>query len=228
MKLEDLNDSLIKIALADDHRLFRDGIKRLIQTTKMHVFIEAENGKDLLRHLRLCPPKELPNVILLDIVMPEMDGIATAEHLRLEFPQINVLVLSMHTSQQMVVSMLKLGIRGYINKNTGTEELLMAIREVSKGKRYFGPLVIDVALDYLAGIPGEPLSKLSQREMQIIQMIFKEKAPEDIANMLMISKRTVDAHLAGIMSKLQVNTRLGIVLAALRNNIVNLDGEPVS
>jgi DNA-binding NarL/FixJ family response regulator len=194
----------------------------------MHIFIEAENGRELLDHLRICPPEQLPNVIILDLNMPEMNGSSTAEHLKVEFPQIYILVLSMHTNQQMVVDMLKLGVRGYVNKNVSSEELLSAIRAVSEGKRYFSSLVIDAALDYLAGSSVEPSSKLSHREMQIIQMIFHEKSPDDIASALFISKRTVDAHLAGIMSKLQVNTRLGIVLAALRNNIVNLDGEPVS
>ena len=228
MKMRDLYDRVIEVALVDDHRLFRDGVKKVIQNAKMHVFIEAENGKDLLEHLRLCPHDQLPSVIILDINMPEMNGITTAEYLKVEFPQISVLVLSMHTNQQMVVAMLKLGVRGYINKNVSSEELLTAIRTVNDGKRYFGPLVVDVALDYLAGTPEESSSKLSQRELQIIQMIFQEKTPDEIAGILLISKRTVDAHLAGIMSKLQVNTRLGIVLAALRNNLVNLDGETIS
>ena len=137
MKYRELFDADIKIAMADDHQLFRDGIKEVIESTPMNFLIEATNGEELLQQLRLCSQAQLPNIVLLDINMPIMDGIATAEILRLEFPTINVLVLTMYTDERMVVTMLKCGVRGYLNKNVSKEELLSAIREVSQGKRYF-------------------------------------------------------------------------------------------
>jgi DNA-binding NarL/FixJ family response regulator len=227
MKLKDFQIK-IKIALADDHRLFRDGVKKVIQSADdCKIVLEASNGEELLQFLRKAPSNGRPDVVLLDIQMPVMDGLVTAEILRTEFPEIKVLVLSMHNSETMVVAMLKLGISGYVTKNAPTEELLTAIYDVNNGNRYFSPSVVTAAMDYLSGTNDSSSQKLSQRETQLMRLIFQEKTSEEISNELFISKRTVDALIANLMTKLKVNSRVGIVLAALKKNIVDLEGDPL-
>jgi DNA-binding NarL/FixJ family response regulator len=219
----------IRLALADDHRLMRDGLKAAIQGSEnCEVKMEAENGEQLLQLLRACDPMDLPEVVLLDVQMPVLDGILTAERMNAEFPSMKVLVVSMHTDEKIVLAMLKRGVHGYINKNVSRDELLEAIREVFIGNRYFSSLVVNVAMNYLSGHSESGSQKLSPREMDLLRWIFQEKTSEDIATEMMVSKRTVDTMIASIMSKLQVNSRVGIVLAAMRNNLVNLQGEPVS
>lgn len=228
MKYASLFGSTIKIAIVDDHRLFREGLKKVIDSVKTwEIVMEDENGEKLLQFLKNCSNENMPDVILLDIQMPVMDGLATAEILKQEYPGIKVLVVSMHTDQNMVVAMLKRGVNGYINKNADSEELTTAIQKVYNGQRYFSAYVVEAAMNYLSNIPDHASSALSPKEMSIIALIFQEKTSEEISEKLFLSKRTVEGFIARIMEKLQVTSRVGIVLAALRNNIVNLDGEAV-
>jgi len=227
MDYRNLLIKIIKIAIADDHKLFREGLRTALRTSKnCKIVMEAGDGEELLRLLRESAAANQPEVILLDIQMPVLDGIQTAEILRTEYPSIKVIVVSMHTDEGMVVRMLRLGVCGYLNKNIDAEELLTAIGEVRQGKKYFSTLVMKTAMNYLSA-PDSVSRKLSRRELDVIKMIFQEKTSEEMANDLRLSKRTVDTFVATIMTKLQVNSRVGIVLAALRNKIVNLEGDPI-
>jgi DNA-binding NarL/FixJ family response regulator len=221
-----VNGQLIKVAVADDHDLLRKALSKLVNSSDhFKIVIEAENGEKLIQALRALPETALPNVILLDVNMPVMNGVETAKVLKTDFPAIKVLVLSMFSDANTVVTMLRSGISGYLTKNVEPEELFTAIEEVYRGGRYFSPPVTIVAMTYLSITPDGSSKNLSQKEMDIVKLIFQEKTSDEIAKTLIISKRTVDTMIANIMEKLQVNSRVGIVLAALKTNIVNLQGE---
>lgn len=225
--MEYVGGNVIKVATVDDHALLRKAVIKLVNSSdQCKTIIEADNGRELLQRLRGLTEEDLPDVILLDVNMPELDGYDTAKVLRKEFPTIKVIVLSMFGDANTVVRMLKLGVRGYLTKNVEPAELLQAIEEVCKGNRYFSPIVTQAAMEYLSTADGSS-DRLTQKEEEIVKLIFQEKTSEEMAKKLAISKRTVDTMIANIMEKLQVNSRVGIVLVMLRNNIVNLNGEPL-
>jgi DNA-binding NarL/FixJ family response regulator len=219
---------MIKVATADDHSLLRKALTKLVNSfDQCKMVLEADDGKSMLQQLRALTEKDRPDVVLLDVNMPVMDGYETAQILRKEFPTIKVVALSMFSNANTVVRMLKFGVRGYLTKNVEPDELLDAIKEVYKGNRYFSSIVIRAAMEYLS-TADESSDKLTQKEEEVVKLIFQEKTSEEMAKKLAVSKRTVDTMIANIMEKLRVNSRVGIVLAMLRNNNVDLDGDPVA
>ncbi|MEQ8363869.1 MAG: response regulator transcription factor [Cyclobacteriaceae bacterium] len=203
---------MIKIIIADDHAMFREGIVSLISTEKNIAFVgEAKNGSELLELLQL----DLPDVVLLDIEMPGMDGLETAKKIKKQFPAVKVLALTMHSQSAFVKNMIKAGATGYILKNSGKSELIKAIETVYKGDTYFADEAMDSVMQ---GLRNNEIndSPLSSREIQIIKLIANQMTSSEIAKELHLSPMTVETHRKNILLKLGLRNVAGLVKFAFQ------------
>ncbi|MEQ9412204.1 MAG: response regulator transcription factor [Cyclobacteriaceae bacterium] len=203
---------MIKIIIADDHAMFREGIVSLISTEKNIAFVgEAKNGSELLELLQL----DLPDVVLLDIEMPGMDGLETAKKIKKQFPAVKVLALTMHSQSAFVKNMIKAGATGYILKNSGKSELIKAIETVYKGDTYFADEAMDSVMQ---GLRNNEIndSPLSSREIQIIKLIANQMTSTEIAKELHLSPMTVETHRKNILLKLGLRNVAGLIKFAFQ------------
>jgi two-component system nitrate/nitrite response regulator NarL len=188
--MNDKEKKPVKIAMVDDHEMFRDGLRLALSANKTyHLVIESPNGAALLEELKGRSTRAMPDVLLLDIEMPVMNGVETASLLRDRYPFIKVVVLTMHTDMDKVTSMLRQGVAGYVTKNARIEDLMTAIDQVNRGKNYFSPLVYDIAIRFFTESENviHPMFKFSARELQIIHKIVEEKTSDEIARALKLS-----------------------------------------
>jgi DNA-binding NarL/FixJ family response regulator len=215
---------MINVLLVEDHAMVRAGLRALLEKTKdIHVLGEAANGQegiDMAQQLN-------PDVIVMDIMMPRMNGIQAAGHMRNLKLKSKVLLLSMHSDQGLVHQALQSGIKGYVLKSSVSEELLQAIRAISRGETYLNAEISSIAVEQSLN-PHQsrslnPLDSLSPREKQILQLITEEYTSVEIANMLSISEKTVEKHRANIMEKLNVHNIAGLVRLAIKHGLVNKD-----
>ncbi len=213
----------IKIILADDHQLFRDGIKSLLSNIEDIAIIgEASEGKALLKMLT----GKNPDIIILDITMPDISGVELTKIISDEYPLINVLILSMHNEEEFVINTLKAGAKGYLPKDISKSELLQAIYAINKGDEYFSKNISDTFLKKFiqrtkVGLEGNnPI--LTPREIEIVKLVSEGLRNQEIANDLFISVRTVDAHKNNIMKKLKLKSTVDIVKFAIRNNLIKI------
>lgn len=217
----------LKILIADDHKLVRTGIRFTIESSNakgtLAKFDEASNGYEALQ---LATVNEY-DIILMDINMPEMDGIAATHEILKNTPNKNIIAISMHDEEYQVRKMIEAGARGYLLKNTGPEILNAAIQTVIRGGQYFSNEVA-VKLMHITGKreSSEPLARssqkipLSKREQEILTMIANELTNEEIAEKLSLSKRTVDTHRQNMINKLQVKNTAGLIKYAIQNNLI--------
>lgn len=210
--------SSIKIVIVDDHQLIIDGMKALLnEETGIKVVGEASNGKEALNLLQLIEA----DMVLLDIDMPVMDGIETAKHIRKQWPQMTIIILSMHAEQGLVKNLIEIGANGYLLKNSSREEVVKAIYQVNKGERYFST---EVTLSLLnstgATINQKNRVNLTDREAEILTLIAEGFTNKEIGDQLFISHRTVDTHRTNLMKKLEVNNLAGLISFALKNGFV--------
>ncbi len=215
----------IRIILADDHRLFREGLHALLnQIDALKVVAEVNDGDELLEaigHLQ-------PDVILSDISMPGKTGIEVCTIITEQFPDIKVIMLSMYNNEAFFVNSLKAGAKGFLSKEISRDELLKAIRVVQAGGEYFDKKISNVILKEYVGQIGrsQPVSSgdtsLSPREKEIIKLVAESYSNGEIAEKLMISVRTVNAHKNNIMRKLQLKSNVDIVKYALINKMIKL------
>lgn len=214
----------IRILLADDHGLVRTGVAMMIrQQSDMEVAAEADNGR---RTVELA--KEIaPHIVLLDISMPDLNGIdATRQIVALPSPP-KVIALTGHTDRRAVVDILRAGASGYVIKNSPPQELISAIRMVHEGKVYLSPTIAGGVLEDLrasrpAGGSSE-FASLSTREREVLQLMAEGKTTKQIASTLKVSKNTIDNHRAHLMSKLHLSTLADLVKYAIREGITSLD-----
>jgi DNA-binding NarL/FixJ family response regulator len=216
---------MIKLFIVDDHQLVREGIISLVKEIEEYFeFIgEAENGKDAL--LKLDNLEELPDIILMDINMPKMNGIECTAKLSSEYPDIKVIALSMIKQSAHIRKMLKAGAVGYILKDCDKEELKEALLAVDKGKAYFSPAVSQEVMHQFTRINKEPIDRevlLSPREKEVLDLIVKDLSNQEIADQLHISIRTVETHKQNLLRKTGTNSVAGLVVFAIRNNLVEL------
>jgi DNA-binding NarL/FixJ family response regulator len=207
---------MIRILIADDHRLVIDGIKLMLESAEDMLCVgEASNGKEALAMLEKVPA----DVLLLDINMPEMDGLECSRLVKTRFPKVKILVLSMLKEASLVKSMLRNGASGFLLKNAGKDEVMEAIRQVNEGKQAFSEQVLETVMDSFSSKPAKPISnpfpKLSRREKQILQLIVEEKTTSEIAEELFISFGTVETHRRNILMKLNARNTAGLVKAAI-------------
>ncbi|MCB0770274.1 MAG: response regulator transcription factor [Flavobacteriales bacterium] len=211
-------DRPIRILLADDHRIITDGLEQLLaQLPDVECIGVATNGEEALQmtgHLGV-------DVVLMDIDMPVMDGIEATERIKQERPQVKVVVLSMHEDAAVVKRLMAVGADGYLVKNCGKDELLLAIRNVHQGQRHFASALTEALLrnDPIDERP-DALKELSEREIEVLGALAEGLGNKEIGERLFISPRTVDTHRTNIMKKLDVHHVAGLVRIAIKAGLV--------
>jgi DNA-binding NarL/FixJ family response regulator len=214
----------IKLLLADDHKIVRDGIISLLQNENdLEITGEAENGQIAIRQVE----KLHPDLVIMDINMPVMDGIKSTAIISKEFPETKILALTMTNEQEHIKNMISAGAGGYILKNSGKTELIDAIKTIVGGGNYFSEAVKDAILQQLVNkrpghekIIGEPIP-LTRREKDVLRLIVEEYTNHEIAEKLFISVRTVDAHRRNLLEKTGARNTAGLVKYAIDNNILS-------
>lgn len=206
---------MIKIAIAEDHQMFIDGIRSILENVRdIEIIAEAKDGLELIKAVE----KENPDIILTDIRMPGMDGLAATKYLRENYSQIPILALSMFDQEEEIIDMLKAGAAGYIIKKAGKDELVTAIHKLVDRGHYYSPSISAKVNKWLENpemiVEAAPLTK---RERQILKLIAEGKTSQQIANALKISKYTVDTHRKNIHKKLDIKTNTGLVKYVLEN-----------
>ncbi len=210
------------IALVDDHALLRSGLASLIKSFEGYaVLFEADNGKDFIRQLQT---QALPDIILLDVTMPEMNGFETAAWIKKNKPSIKILVLSMMDNDAVVISMIKEGARGYILKDSKPHVFKQALDSIRDTGFYMNELLSNKMLSYVTNNTGKgkeiPLiSRLTDKEIVFLQMACTEMTYKEIANVMQVSPRTVDGYRDELFKKLNVETRVGLVLFAVKHGL---------
>lgn len=218
--------SKINIILVDDHQIVRDGIKALVaNNSEIEIIGEAKDSDELFCLLKI----QIPDIILLDIALPTLSGIEISKILKEDFPQIKILMLSMYTSEDFIFNALKSGVDGYLPKNTTQEELLLAIKTIIEGNEYFSKSISDTILkSYMNSAKQgnnsneDILDQLTKREEEILFLVVDGMTNPHIAEKLFISTRTVEAHKASIMRKLNLNNTVDLVKFAIKNKIIEL------
>jgi len=212
---------MIKLILADDHRMFRESIKKILTSKKTaEILAEAANGSELLQVLET----HTPDLILMDISMlPGMDGIEATRIVSEKYPSIKVLVLSSFGDEKYYYSMIEAGAKGFVIKNAGLKELESAIIEVAKGGSWFSAELLKKVMVSINAKPKKgSIQELSNRELEILKLICESLTNEQIAEKLNISYDTVKGHRANILSKTQSTNTAGLVIYAIRNKIVQV------
>jgi len=211
-------DDPIQIALVDDHKLFRSGIAYLISNFHRYsVIFEAGDGEEMIRKIS---SKLMPDIILLDISMPKMDGISTAKWLRANHPDIRIIVLSMFEDAEKVLTMVRMGVKGYLLKDSEPADFEDALLKVSNNEIYYPEfvtkhLVHNINIDYT-------LAKLNSREVEFLKLSATELTYKEIAEHMCISSRTVDGYRDQLFEKLGIKSRIGLVLYAIKNKLIEV------
>jgi len=205
-----------RVLLADDHALFRDGVKALLTAEEFEIVGEAENGQDVIREAR----RLRPDLAVVDIGMPGLNGVDAAREVLRASPKTRVIVLTMHKDHAYVAEALRAGVRGYVLKSRGADEMLEALREVARGGVYLSPgLSREVAESFLRG--DKPVeSPLSPREREVLQLVAEGKTTKEVAAALFISFKTVESHRQRIMSKLDLHETASLVRYAIRSGLI--------
>jgi two-component system, NarL family, response regulator DegU len=222
--MEPILDKL-SVLIVDDHPLFRTAINRLLKNIPFVKRVaEAENGVSALEMME----KETYDIVLLDLMMPVMDGSETARHIRKRYPTCRIVVLTMSDSRNEIIELLGMGVLGYVLKSTDEEELTSAILRVREGTPYLSAAVENVWLDFLSERSKNEILKnnqffdkneLSDREKEIIIMLCKQMNSKEIAEILSMSQHTVNTHRHNIMKKLDTDNVVGIAIYAIKNGI---------
>lgn len=212
----------IHVALADDHKLVRSSIAKLVSSFKnCTVLFDAENGEQVQQQLK---NHIIPDVLLLDISMPVMDGFETTLWVNKNYPQVKIIALTMNTDERSIVKMMRNGAKGFLSKNTEPPELLKAIETVMTKNFY---LPEDISWKLVTGLqdeanqPAEP-KDLSDKEREFLSFVCTELNYEQIAKKMFISVRTVDDYRATLYEKLKVHSRMGLAMYAIKNGIVDV------
>ena len=214
-----------KVAVVDDHQLVRTGLVQMVQALPgWEVMIEAANGKDFIDQTHLLSP---PDIVLLDIRMPIMDGYETALWIRSHLPETRVLVVSMVSREPAIIRMLRLGIYGFITKDTNMAELHQALIRIQQKQFHVNELVGNRIFHYFSETPTEQLPDekmaITDREFIFLRKCCSELTYRQIAKQMHVSPRTIDTYRDHLFEKLQVRTRVGLVIYALRSGLIEVD-----
>ncbi len=211
----------IKVLVVDDHAVLRDGIRALLDVPEdIEMVGEASEGKDALEKAQ----ELAPDVVLMDLMMPGMDGLEATRRLKKKAPKVKVLILSQHDNREYILSAIKAGATGYVVKKALGLELVSAIRAVYSGFFYLHPSVTEpVVTEYLKQAEEEPYDSLTAREREILKLIADGNTSREIADMLFISLKTVIGHRARIMEKLELHSSTELIKYAIRKGLIAID-----
>ncbi len=213
----------IRILLADDHKIMRDGLRSLISSEDgMEVVGEAENGRIAVKLAR----KLKPHLVILDITMPELNGMQAARQILDECPEAKIITLSMHSDRRFVVEMFKAGVSGYLLKDCAFEELSRAIKAVMADQKYVSPSIAGTVIkDYVDQMVGDQVlsNELTNREREVLQLIAEGMTTKRIASSLNISPKTVETHRRKIMKKLNIHSIAELTKVAIQEGLTSVD-----
>jgi DNA-binding NarL/FixJ family response regulator len=208
--------------LADDHRMLREGLRRSMSDQGFDVVGEARDGDEAIR----LAEELQPEVILMDVTMPEVDGVEATRQIRQQFPDIRIVMLTMHADQEVLAAAIRAGASGYLVKDCSTEEIASAVRMAASGETALSPQLAASMLDEVRKL-DQPSSEeervITRREEEVLQLIANGCSTPEVAEKLFISQKTVKNHLASIYQKLDARDRTQAVLQAVRMGIVHLD-----
>jgi two-component system response regulator NreC len=216
---------MIRVIIAEDHLMVRAGIRVLLEKAgDIHVMGEASNGQEAIEMTQ----EHKPDVLIMDIMMPRMNGIQAAENIRDLKLTTHILILSMYTDEGIVQQALQCGVTGYVLKSSVSDELIWAVRAVANGKKYLSSPISEIMIEnamnpHPFGPSGDSLSILSPREKEILQLIAEEHTSSEIAKLLIISEKTVEKHRSKLMEKLNVRNIAGLVRMAVKFRLVDRD-----
>jgi len=213
---------MIKVMIADDHQMFVDGVKAILsQIENLEVIGEANDGEALLKLIAVNPP----DVVLMDMNMPALNGLETTKIIVERYPSVKVIMLTMHDSSDYIQRLIKAGANGYVLKNTGKEELKLAIETVHAGDSYYSKEVTQRIMDAMnrkKEVQTNVMNvELTEREMDVLKLIAAEMTTNEIADKLCISSHTVETHRKNLISKLQVRNSMGLVKYAMQMGYVD-------
>ena len=205
-----------RVSLADDHSLIRQALRALLEKQGFQVVSEASNGQEALRSVE----KTQPDVAILDIGMPVLNGMDAARELMKSSPKTRVILLTQHDEDEYVTEALRAGVRGYVLKSQAAEDLLHAIQEVCRGKVYLSPNISGAVVDAYVSKAYVSPDPLSARERQVLQLVGEGQSTKDIAAHLGISAKTAESHRARLMKKLDIHETASLVRYAIRRGLI--------
>lgn len=219
------NEAVIKIAIADDHKIFRDGMKMALSgKTNLKMVWEAEDGKDLMHKISI----QEPDVLLMDIRMPEIDGINAIQLIRKAHEEIKIIVLTMYDDQQMISKMMEMGANAYLTKTTDPEEVYEAILTCMNDDFYFNELVNKAVMgrlvqrkqvrqQYGSDVPVA----FNEKELRILRLLAEDHTTEEISKIIFLSPRTIETIRQNMKSKVNVKTIAGLIMYGMRNKLID-------
>jgi DNA-binding NarL/FixJ family response regulator len=216
------NFSAIKVAIADDHKIFRDGIRMALSGKEaLKIIWEAEDGKDLMHKIKL----KAPDVLLMDIRMPEIDGINAISLIRKEYENVKIIVVTMYDDQEMITKMMEMGANAYLTKTTDPEEIYNAIVTCNNDDFYFNDLVNGALLGKLKQRNGEksnaaPVVSFNEKELKILKLLAEDKTTEEISKVIFLSPRTIETIRQNMKMKVGAKTIAGLVMYGIKNKLL--------
>jgi len=215
------DEKIIRIALADDHKIFRDGIRMALKNRGyLKILWEASDGKDMMHKLKL----KLPDVLLMDIRMPEIDGINALQIIRKEYEELKIIILSMYDDREIITTMMEYGANAFLSKTTDPDEIYKAILGCMNDDFYFNDLVntaVLLKLQYKKNVRKfyPAAIKFNEKELKILKLICEDKTTEEISEDVFLSPRTIETIRQNMKSKVGVKTIAGLVMYAMRNKL---------
>lgn len=214
----------VRVLLADDHKIVREGLRALLEKqSDMDVIAEAGDGRTALRLIQ----EKSPDVVVMDVAMPDLNGIETTHQIIAKDPGIKVIALSMYSDRRLVARMLSAGASGYLVKDCAFDELIQAIHTVASGQTYLSPSIVDIVVkDYFHHIKkSDPstLLALTTREREVLQLLAEGRATKEIAQLLTLSVKTIETHRQQIMHKLNIHSIAELTKYAIREGLTSLE-----
>lgn len=206
----------VRVLIADDHEMFRQGLRVLLEEEGFQFVAEASDGREAVQ---LCQQHH-PEVAILDIAMPLLNGIFAAREIIKSNPRTKIVLLTQHTEDQMVLESLRAGVTGYVLKTRATSELVHALRAVCRGEMYLTQSISRTVVQAFLTKDSLPERPLSDRERQVLQLVAEGKTNKEVASLLGISVNTAESHRTNLMEKLDIHDTAGLVRYALRNGVI--------
>ena len=209
----------VRLLLADDHRMLREGLRRSLESAGLVVVAEAADGEEAVR----LADEHRPDVVLMDVSMPNLGGVEAARQIRERLPEVRVVMLTMHADDEVIAAAIRAGADGYLVKDCSTEEVARTVRLVAGGQTAVPPELAASMLHEMRRLAGPQVDTVTPREEEVLQLIADGCSTPEVAERLYISPKTVKNHLASIYAKLDARDRTQAVLRAVRMGIIRLD-----